>query len=95
MSQTGNIPITAETSPRTVALMLDKLGAEYYPSDLALREIRDPADQPQEIETITTGRGVGGLKLIRDDGWSWFNRRTGNSGGLNSLAELEEQLALA
>jgi hypothetical protein len=88
--------ITSDTSPRAIASALDRLGIEYYPADLAVREIRDPDDQPQEIETVTTGRGIGGLKLRRDDdGWSWFNRRTRSSGSLDSLAELEEQLALA
>jgi hypothetical protein len=78
-----------------MARALDRLGIEYHPADLATREIRDPDDQPQEIETVTTGRGIGGLLLRRGDGWSWFNRRTRSSGGLDSLAELEEQLALA
>jgi hypothetical protein len=81
-----------------MARILDRLGVDYHPADLAIREIPDPADQPPEIETLTTGRGIGGLLLRRDDddgSWTWFNRRTRSSGGLDSLAELREQLALA
>lgn len=88
--------IDSHTSPRTIARTLDRLGIDYYPADLVTREIRDPDDQPQEIETVTTGRGIGGLKLHRDDeGWTWFNRRTRSSGSLDSVVELEEQLSLA
>jgi hypothetical protein len=65
-------PITRETSPRAVARALDRLGVEYAPADLSVRNIRLADDMPQEIQ-LECGPGTDSGPLLHrgDDGWTY------------------------